>query len=92
MIIEIIAKIVADVKVSPDDVVNSDTVGEYNTQLMCDVGNSSLDYLSQHLKNFEDIQILSAQPSEYSEEYRQLLNNWQPEYTERMQKYESEGI
>jgi hypothetical protein len=42
MKVSIIAKIITDIDVSLDDVVNSDTVGEYQTQLHCDVGNSAL--------------------------------------------------
>ena len=89
MKVSIIAKIIADIYVSLDDVVNSDTVGEYQTQLRCDIGNSALHYLSTFLPPSEDIEIISTKPSEEGiEEYENLLNNWEPEYRKRMNKYE----
>lgn len=89
MKVSIITKIIADIDVSLDDVVNSDTVGEYQTQLHCDVGNSALHYLSTFLPPSTDIEIISTKPSEEGiEEYENLLNNWEPEYRKRMNKYE----
>lgn len=89
MIVKIIAEIVADVDVFPDDVLNSDTVGDYKSELDCDVGNASLFYLSQYLPQPTDIKILSAQPDDEGiEEYNQILNNWQQEYNEHIKKYE----
>lgn len=89
MQIKFIAEIVADVQVFPEDVCNFDTVGDYNTGLTCEVGNSALDYLSIHLDNFSDIKILSAEPVEEGiDEYGDLLNRWQSEYNKKMSKYE----
>lgn len=89
MKVSIIAEIIADIDVSLDDVVNSDTIGEYQTQLHCDVGNSALYYLSTFLPPSADIEIISTKPSEEGiEEYENLLNNWEPEYRKRMNKYE----
>ena len=93
MQVKFIAEIVADISVFPEDVCNFDTVGDYNTGLTCEVGNSALDYVSTHLKGFSDIKILSAEPIEEGiEQYSQMLNNWYPEYQEGMQEYESQRI
>lgn len=89
MIVKIIAEIVADIDVFPDDVLNSDTVGDYKSELYCNVGNDSLFYLSQHLPRPTDIKILSSQPDDEGiDEYNQILNHWQQEYNERIKKYE----
>lgn len=89
MQVKFIAEIVADISVFSEDVCNFDTVGDYNTGLTCEVGNGALDYLSTHLKEFSDIKILSAEPVEDGiDEYNDLLNNWQGEYSKRMRNYE----
>lgn len=93
MQIKFIAEIVADIRVLPEDVCNFDTVGDYNTGLICEVGNSALDYLSAHLDNFSDIKILSAEPVEEGiDEYNEHLNTWQEKYNNRMRKYERTGV
>lgn len=89
MKVKIIAEIIADIHVFPDDVLNSDTVGDYKSELDCNVGNDSLTFLMNHLPQQTDITILSAQPDDEGiEEYNQILNNWQTEYKERIKKYE----
>lgn len=89
MKVKFIAKITADIDVFPDDVINSDTIGEYNTQLSCDVGNAALSYLTDYLKRDDDIEILSAEPDEEGiDEYAHLLDNWREEYKRRIKKYE----
>lgn len=89
MKVKIIAEIIADVHVFPDDVLNSDTVGDYKSELDCNIGNDSLKYLMDYLPQNTDITILSAQPDDEGiEEYNQILNNWQQEYNERIKKYE----
>lgn len=89
MKVKIIAEIIADVQVFPGDVLNSDTVGDYKSELDDNVGNDSLGYLMDHLPQNTDITILSAQPDDEGiEEYNQILNNWQQEYNERIKKYE----
>ena len=89
MKVKIIAEIIADVHVFPDDVLNSDTVGDYKSELDCNVGNDSLSYLMGYLPQNTDITILSAQPDDEGvEEYNKILNNWQQEYNERIKKYE----
>lgn len=92
MKVKIIAEIITDVWVYPSDVLNSDTVGEYKSELDCDVINSSLQHLLD--KNVDgDITILSAEPIEEGiEQYSQILDNWFPEYHKRMQEYESKRI
>lgn len=79
MKVKFIATIIADIDVYPDDVINSDTIGDYKAQLDCDLGNAALFYLSNHLKRTEDIIINMAEPEYHEgiEEYGKLLNNWQ---------------
>lgn len=84
MKVKIIATVIADIDVFPDDVLNSDTIADYVTQLDCDIDNAALEYLSKHLKNV-DIEINMTEPEFYDgiEEYGKLINNWQSEYNER---------
>jgi hypothetical protein len=84
MRVKIIATIIADIDVFPDDVLNSDTIADYTTQLNCDIDNAALNYLSHQLKH-ADIEINMTEPEFYDgiEEYSKLLNNWQSEYNER---------
>ena len=89
MQIKFIAEIVADIHVFPEDACNFDTVGDYNTGLSCEVGNSALNYLTTYLDDTADVKILSAEPIEEGiDEYNEHLNNYQSEYTKRMRKYE----
>lgn len=84
MKVKIIATIIDDIDIFPDDVLNSDTIADYVTQLNCDIDNAALDYLSHQLKHV-DIEINMTEPEFYDgiEEYEKLLNNWQTEYNER---------
>lgn len=92
MKVKIIAEIVTDVWVHPSDVLNFDTVGDYKSELDCDVINSSLQHLIDKGIN-GDITILSAEPYEDGvDQYKEVLNNWYPEYQQRMQEYESKRI
>lgn len=90
MKVKFIATIIADIDVYPDDVCNSDTIGDYKAELDCNIGNAACDYLSRNLPNTEDIIINMAEPEYHEgiEQYSQLLNNWEPEYKKRMRKYE----
>lgn len=92
MKVKIIAEIVTDVWVYPSDVLNSDTVGDYKAELDCDITNSSLQYLiDKGIKG--DITILSAEPCDDGvDQYKEILNNWHPEYHQRIQKYEGERV
>lgn len=94
MKVKFIATIVADIDVFPDDVVNSDTIGDYKAELDCNIGNAACAYLSQNLPNAEDIIINMAEPEYYEgiETYSKLLNNWKPEYERIMKKYETKSI
>lgn len=88
MKVKIITEIIAEIDVFPDDPVNSDSVGEYKAELDCDVSNGALDYLSKNLKNPEEIKIISSEPcDEGIEEYSEILNNWKPEYKQRIAKH-----
>lgn len=89
MKVKIIAEIYTNVDVFPNDVCNSDNVGEYKAQLDCDVGNAALCMLTHHLPYNSEIEIISTEPSEDGiDEYGNLLNNWSEEYKRRMKKYE----
>ena len=86
MKVKIIATIVADINVFPDDVINSDTIADYTTQLNCDIDNGALWYLHNRLEKSTDVIIMSTEPygDEGIKEYGKLLNNWQPEYERRI--------
>ena len=92
MKVKIIAEIVTDVWVYPSDILNSDPVGDYTSELDCDVINSSLQHLiDKGIKG--DITILSAEPCEDGvDQYKEILNNWYSEYHQRIQKYESKRV
>lgn len=84
MKLTILTEISIDIPIFPDDVLNSDTIGDYVTELNCCLGNDALMYLSDKLPKAEDIKILSTQPyDEGIEEYENLVNNWEFEYTRR---------
>lgn len=90
MKVKIIATIVADINVFPDEIINSDTIGDYVSQLNCDIGNDALFYLSNYLKNTNDIIVNSAEPygDEGIEEYSKLLENWINEYPKRLAEWQ----
>ena len=89
MKVRIITEIIADVDVSFDDVVNSDTIADYKAELDCDIGNAALHYLSNRLKRCDEVEIISTEPyDEGVDQYGYMLNNWKPEYDRRMKKYE----
>lgn len=89
MKVRIITEIIADVDVSFDDVINSDTIGDYKAELDCDISNAALHYLSNNLKRTDEIEIISTEPcDEGINQYGELLNNWRSEYTRHMKKYE----
>lgn len=94
MKVKFIATIVADINIFPDDVVNSDTIGDYKAELDCNICNAACAYLSQNLSNAEDIIINMAEPEYYEgiEAYSKLLNNWKLEYERIMKKYETKSI
>ena len=78
MVVRAIVEIVAEIDVYPDDVVNSDTIGDYKAELDCDMGNAACAYLARNLPNAEDIVINMAEP-EYHEgidDYSKLLNRY----------------
>ena len=84
MKLTILTEISIDIPIFPDDVINSDTIGDYVSELNCCLGNDTLMYLSNKLPEAEEITILSARPSyDGLEEYENLVNNWESEYTRR---------
>lgn len=85
MIVKIISEMIVDIPIITDDVVNSDTIGEYTTQINCDIGNSALDYLANKVDS--DIKIISTEPyDEGIEDYELLLNNYQSKYKKYYEK------
>lgn len=89
MKVKIIAEIYTNIDVFPDDVCNSDSIGEYKAQLDCDISNAALYMLAHHLPNDSEIEIISTEPLEDGiDEYGNLLNKWPEEYKKRMKKYE----
>ena len=93
MKVKIIAEIYTNVDVFPDDVCNSDSIGDYKAQLDCDVGNAALHLLTDKLPHDSDIEIITTEPAEEGiDEYGDLLNRWQSEYNNKMSKYERERV
>lgn len=82
MKVKIIAEIEADIEWFPDNVINSDTIGDYKSQLDCDLENAACTYLGRRLNNWESIKILSAQPNDIEgiEEFSAYLNEYQEKY------------
>ena len=84
MKLTILAELSVDIPVFPDDVINSDTIGDYVTELNCCLGNDALIYLSDKLSEAEEIKILSTYPYDDGvEKYENLVNNWESEYTRK---------
>lgn len=93
MRVKIIAEIYTNVDVFPDDVCNSDSIGDYKAQLDCDVGNAALHLLVDKLPYDSDIKIIATEPSEDGiDEYGALLNNWPEEYNRRIGKRERKRV
>jgi hypothetical protein len=89
MKVKIIAEIYTNVDVFPDDVCNSDNIGDYKAQLDCDVDNAALHLLAHRLPYDSDIEIIATEPAEEGiDEYSEFLNRWQSEYNKKMSKYE----
>lgn len=82
MKVKIIAEIEADIRWMPDDVINSDTIGDYKAELDCNIENAVCEYLGNQLNNWESIKILSAQPNDIEgiEEFSTYLNEYQQKY------------
>lgn len=84
MKLTILTELSIDIPIFPDDVINSDTIGDYVAELNCGLGNNALIYLSNKLSEAEEIKILSAHPyDEGVAEYENLVNNWESEYTRK---------
>lgn len=93
MKVKIIAEIYTNVDVFPDDVCNSDSIGDYKAQLDCDVGNAALHLLANKLPYDSDIEIIATEPAEEGiDEYGEFLNRWQSEYNKKMSKYEGKRV
>lgn len=91
MKLTILTEISIDVPIVPDDVINSDTIVDYVAELNCGLGNDALMYLGNKLSKAEEIKILSVRPyDEGIEEYKNLVNNWESEYSRK--NHESTNI
>lgn len=90
MLVKIVAEIITEVSVFPEEILNADTIGDYKAELDCNVGNDALDHLAQRLPG-SDITILSAEPvDEGIDEYGAYLNEWVREYPKRIAEYEKD--
>lgn len=90
MLVKIVAEMITEVSVFPEDILNADTIGDYKAELDCNVGNDALSHLAKHLPE-ADITILSAEPVEEGiEEYGMYLSKWVREYPKRIAKYEKD--
>lgn len=84
MKVKIIATIWADVDISPPEIIDSDTIGDYKAELDSVLHNNSLDVISVDVP-YEEIEINSVEPYDDGvEKYSDILNKWQPEYERRM--------
>lgn len=82
MKVKIIAEIEADIYWTPDNVMNSDTIGDYKAELDCNIENAACEYLANQLNDWESVKILSAQPNDIEgiEEFSTYLNEYQQKY------------
>lgn len=82
MLVKINATIYANVEVCPPDVLNSDTIGEYKTDLDCALQNDALEHIWNMDKPLQEVVINYVEPHDLEgvEEYENLLNNWESEY------------
>lgn len=88
MNVKIIATIETDIPVNIPDCINSDTIGEYVTDLNICIENSALDYLISKIPG--SILINSAVVDyESNKEYESLINNWKLLYEKEMQRIQS---
>jgi hypothetical protein len=88
MLVKIVAEIITEVFVVPEDILNADTIGDYKAELDCNVDNGALDHLARRLPE-ADITILSTEPVEEGiEEYVKYLSEWVREYPKQITKYE----
>lgn len=90
MLVKIVAEIITEVSVFPEDILNADTIGDYKAELDCNVDNGALYHLAQRLPE-ADITILSSEPvDEGVEEYGAYLSEWVREYPKRIVEYEKD--
>ena len=89
MVVRAIVEIITEIDIHPDDPINSDTIGDYKAELDCCVGNTVLQLLSEKLKHTQaDIKIEACEPYDTGiEDYGKILNNWQRQYNESMERF-----
>lgn len=89
MEVKIIAEIIVDLDIIPEDAINCDTVGFYKESLDCELGNTALEFISRPLQGKQaDIKILACEPFDTGlDEYRELLNKYQQLYNSHMEEF-----
>lgn len=89
MVVRAIVEIITEIEVHPDDPINSDTIGDCKSELDCCIGNTVLHLLSEKLKHTPaDIKIEACEPYDTGvEDYGKILNNWQSQYNESMERF-----
>lgn len=87
MLVEIIAKITADLPITPPDILNGDTLNDYKEELDCVLVNTAGDEVRYNGK-WEEIEILSTVPCDIGiDDYNQILKNWELNYNQELQKW-----
>lgn len=89
MVVKCLVEFILPVDVVPDDPINSDTIGDYKAELDCCIGNAVLHLLSEKLEHIQaDIKIEACEPYDTGvEDYSSILNNWQRQYNESMERF-----
>ena len=89
MVVKCLVELILPVDVFPDDPINSDTIGDYKAELDCCMGNAVLYLLADKLKHTQaDIKIEACEPYDTGvEDYGKILNNWQSQYNESMERF-----
>lgn len=92
MKVKIIATIWAEINVTPPEILNSDTVGDYKAELDANMHNEAgecIDFDGQ----WEEMEINSVEPYEDGvDDYGDILNEWVKEYPKQIAKYETKSI
>lgn len=85
MLVKINATIYANVEVFPPDVLNSNTIKDYKAELDQALRRDALKHIWNMDKPLQEVAVDSVEPygSKGVEAYRNLLNNWEPEYKRR---------
>ena len=92
MKVKIIATIWADVDISPPQVIDSDTIGDYKAELDANMHNEAGDCVKFD-GPWEEIEINSVEPYDDGvDDYGEMLDKWVKEYPKQIAKYETESV